>query len=219
MNLAASGVRYSIENPLPTSKAWRALGTSLKAAATTAEHLVYAQQLWYDTSLRSLSTGVITLSACVAKRRLTSLWRTPIAIPMVFRPRACAFHGVWAMGASGWRCLFTKACSREVNQGVQQWPMVRDFTYVDDIIESLVRVLISPLLRSCFNCPARSSHQLGATPGLQHRQFQPATDGLHRGGGKCSWYYSHQRVPADAAGDVRHGADTQPGGLTNFKHL
>ena len=82
------------------------------------------------------------------------------------------------------------------NQGA----MVRDFTYIDDIVEGVIRFDKTATPDPDFNNESGSRHFDGAFPGVQYRQWQsdPA-DGLYRRAGRCARHDSKKEYDAHAA--------------------
>ena len=80
--------------------------------------------------------------------------------------------------------LFTKAMIEGRTIDIyNHGDMVRDFTFVDDIAEGVVRVLDRPATAdAALRRPARPGTQQCAVPRVQHRQQRPGqADGLHPG--------------------------------------
>ena len=81
--------------------------------------------------------------------------------------------------------------------------MRRDFTYIDDIVEGVVRISDRPAARESRveRRHARSGNQLGAVPPVQHRQQRTRrADGLHRRTGAVARPDCGEAISADAAG-------------------
>ena len=158
VNLAAqAGVRYSIENPAAYIQSnLEGFGHILEGCRHNGvEHLVYASSssvyggnanlpfsehpgVDHPVSLYAASKKANELMAH-AYSHLYSLPTTGL--------RFFTVYGPW--GRPTWRCFCSLGDARGANQGVQQWPDGAGFHLVDDIIESLVRVLDKPAARSC----------------------------------------------------------------------
>ena len=99
--------------------------------------------------------------------------------------------------------MFTKGIlAGEPIEVFNQGEMVRDFTYIDDIVEGVVRVIDNPAAPGpVVRQQTRSGDQLRAVPDLQHRQQQSgAAHALHRGAGAVPRQEGQARPAADAAG-------------------
>ena len=154
VNLAAqAGVRYSIENPSAYIQSnVVGFGHILEACRHHGiEHLVYASSSSVyggNTNLPfSEHQGVDhPVSLYAASKKCNELMSLLTVICMVFRPRAYVFtvYGPWGRPDMA-LFLFTKSIlAGNPIQVFNNGEMVRDFTYVDDIIESLIRVLDKP---------------------------------------------------------------------------
>ena len=175
VNLAAqAGVRYSIENPAATYRRtlW-ASGTSWKAAAARCGASGVCQQqfgLWRQhadafSEQQSVDHPVSLYAASKKANELmtpTSAWFAGYWVAL--------FHRVWTLRRPDMALfVFTKDVEAS-DSGVQQRPDGADFTYVDDITESLMRLLENrrPLIQA-LTSGSQPFHQLGAPPGVQHR--------------------------------------------------
>ena len=75
---------------------------------------------------------------------------------MACQPPGCAFtvYGPWGRPDMA-PMLFVSDFGRRTNQGVQPRQMQRDFTYIDDIVEGVLR---------CCDKPATANGQFDAQP-------------------------------------------------------
>lgn len=83
-------------------------------------------------------------SACTRlPKKPTSSWPTPTATCTAFRLRGCASSPSTAVGPPGYGPLPVHQCHprRGTHQGLQRRQNARDFTYIDDIIEGVMRVM------------------------------------------------------------------------------
>ena len=156
VNLAAqAGVRYSIENPAAYIQAnLVGFGHILEGCRHHGvEHLVYASSSSvYGGNTRMPFSEQHSVdhpvSLYAASKKANELMAHTYSHLYGLPARSALFHRVWTLGTDMALFLFTKAMLegkpiKVFNNG----KMVRDFTYVDDIIESLMRLLEKPATR------------------------------------------------------------------------
>jgi UDP-glucuronate 4-epimerase len=200
VNLAAqAGVRYSLENPHAYIDSNIVGFTNILEACRHGgvEHLVYASSSSVYGANRKLPFSVqdpvdhpVSLYAATKKANelMAHTYSHLFALPTTGL-RFFTVYGPWGRPDMALFLFTRKILAGEPIEVFNHGKHTRDFTYVDDIVEGVMRTLDrvpgpDPAVRSA---QAHCGHVLGALPGLQHRQ-PPA-------GGAVALHRSHRRVP------------------------
>lgn len=159
VNLAAqAGVRYSITNPdayiesnlIGFYNILEACRHSYDGGAEGVQHLVYASSSSVYGSNKKVPYSTDDkvdnpVSLYAATKRATSLWRTHTVNFITFPLRDCVFYGLRARGRPDMAYFgFTnKLLKGEKIRIFNHGNCQRDFTYIDDIVEGIIRVMQS----------------------------------------------------------------------------
>ncbi len=214
INLAAqAGVRYSIENPAAyVDSNLVGFGNILEGCRHNGvEHLVYASSSSvYGANTRmpfSVHDNVdhpVSLYAASKKANelMAHTYSHLYGMPTTGL-RFFTVYGPWGRPDMALFLFTKKILAGEPIEVFNYGKHRRDFTYIDDIVEGVIRVLDKPAQPNpdWDGDNPDTGHQQRALPPLQHRQQQPGrTDALHRDTGEMSRHGGRKGAAAAAAG-------------------